>query len=93
MEVTILTWTVAATGLLLIGLLSGLQLVAVVRPRDRWTIDNVYGGNPDATDRNAYFAFNQGHAWMGFTNPATGAATLTRPPTVHARRIVGVPAP
>lgn len=63
MEVTILTWTVAITGLLLIGLLSALQLVAVVTPRGRWTIENVYRGNPDATDPNAYFAFNQGQAW------------------------------
>jgi hypothetical protein len=63
MEVTILTWTVAITGLLLIGLLAGLQLVAVFTPRGRWTIENVYGGNPDATDPKAYFAFNQGQAW------------------------------
>jgi len=63
MEVTILTWAVAVAGLLLIGLLAALQLVAVVNPRARWTIDNVYGGTPDATDPNAYFAFNQGYAW------------------------------
>jgi hypothetical protein len=63
MEVTILTWAVAIAGLLLIGLLSALQLVAVIHPRERWTIDNVYGGTPEATDPNAYFAFNQGQAW------------------------------
>ena len=50
MEVTILTWGVAVAGLLLIGLLSALQLVAVIRPREPWTIDNIYGGTPDATD-------------------------------------------
>jgi hypothetical protein len=58
-----LTWIVALTGLVLIGLLAGLQLVAVVRPRGEWTIANVYGGDPDATDPKAYFAFNQGLAW------------------------------
>ena len=63
MEVTILTWGVAVAGLLLIGLLSALQLVAVIHPRERWTINNVYGGAPEATDPNAYFAFNQGQAW------------------------------
>lgn len=63
MEVTAMTWVVAIGGLLLIGLLGALQLVAVIRPRSPWTIDNVYGGNPDATDPKAYFAFNQGMAW------------------------------
>jgi hypothetical protein len=63
MEVTVLTWVVAATGLLLIGLVAALQLIAVLKPRGRWTIDNVYGGTPDTTDPNAYFAFNQGQAW------------------------------
>ena len=37
--------------------------VAVLRPRREWTIENVYGGRPDATDPVAYFAFNQGYAW------------------------------
>ena len=63
MEVTIATWVVAVTGLLLIGILLLLQAVAVVRPRGQWTIDNVYGGSPDSTDPKAYFAFNQGYAW------------------------------
>jgi len=63
MDVTPLTWIVALTGLALIGLLTSLQLVAVLRPRAPWTIDNVYGGSPDATDPVAYFAFNQGFAW------------------------------
>jgi hypothetical protein len=54
---------VAVTGLVLIGLLGGLQLVAVIRPRAEWTITNVYGGTPDRTDPTAYFAFNQGSAW------------------------------
>ena len=38
MEVTVLTWMVAITSLLLIGLLAALQLVAVINPRERWTI-------------------------------------------------------
>ena len=63
MDVTALTWVVAIAGLVLIGLLGGLQLVAVLRPRSQWTIDNVYGGSPEATDPKAYFAFNQGYAW------------------------------
>jgi hypothetical protein len=63
MEVTALTWVIAISGLVIIGLLAALQLVAVVRPRSDWTISNVYGGSPDATDPTAYFAFNQGYAW------------------------------
>ena len=63
MEVTTATWLVALTGLGLIGLLGALQLVAVLRPRSEWTIKNVYGGRPEATDPTAYFAFNQGFAW------------------------------
>ena len=63
MEVTFATWAVALAGLALTGLLGGLQLVAVVRPRARWTIENVYGGDPETTDPKAYFAFNQGFAW------------------------------
>ena len=63
MDVTPTTWVVALAGLALIGLLAALQLVAVLRPRARWTIDNVYGGDPSATDPTAYFAFNQGFAW------------------------------
>jgi hypothetical protein len=54
---------VAIAGLVLIGLLGGLQLVAVVRPRSTWTVQNVYGGEPNATDATAYFAYNQGYAW------------------------------
>lgn len=63
MDVTPLTWIVAVTGLVLISLLAALELIAVLRPHDAWTIDNVYGGHPDATDPTAYFAFNQGMAW------------------------------
>ena len=63
MEVTSLTWLVAIAGLVLMGVLGGLQWVAVVRPRSEWTIENVYGGSPDRTDPKAYFAFNQGYAW------------------------------
>ena len=63
MDVTPATWAVAVVGLLLIGLLGGLQLIAVIRPRDAWTVTNVYGGSPEQTDATAYFAFNQGYAW------------------------------
>jgi hypothetical protein len=62
-EVTAATWFVAIVGLVMIILLGGLQLVAVLRPRSAWTIENVYGGRPDTTDPTAYFAFNQGYAW------------------------------
>jgi hypothetical protein len=63
MDVTPMTWAVALLGLGLIGILGALQLVAVLRPRAEWTITNVYGGTPEATDAVAYFAFNQGWAW------------------------------
>lgn len=63
METTLLTWIVAVGGLLLMGVLASLQLVAVLRPRAEWTIENVYGGSPAGTDARAYFAFNQGWAW------------------------------
>jgi hypothetical protein len=62
MTVTTMTWIVAVGGLVLIALLGALQAVAVVRPRDQWTIDNVYGGQPSDTDPAAYFAFNRGFA-------------------------------
>jgi hypothetical protein len=63
MDVTFATWVVAVAGLLLMALLGGLQLIAVVKPRSEWTIENVYGGDPTGTDPRAYFAFNQGYAW------------------------------
>ncbi len=63
MDVTLATWVVAVGGLLLMALLGGLQLIAVVKPRSEWTIENVYGGDPTGTDPRAYFAFNQGYAW------------------------------
>lgn len=63
MEVTILTWVVAIAGLVIIGILAGLQWIAIVRPRTDWTVENVYGGSPDGTDAQAYFSFNQGYAW------------------------------
>lgn len=63
MDVTVMTWVVAVTGLVLITVLAGLQMVALIRPRGRWTIENVYGGDPGSTDPVAYFAFNQGSAW------------------------------
>jgi hypothetical protein len=63
MEVTTTTWIIAILGLALMGLLGSLQLVAVIKPRGDWTIQNVYGGDPGATNATAYFAFNQGFAW------------------------------
>lgn len=63
MDVTLLTWVIAVTGLVLIGLLATLELIAIIRPHARWTIENVYGGEPDKTDPVAYYAFNQGYAW------------------------------
>ena len=63
MDVTPLTWIVALAGLLIMGILATAQFIAVLRPRSQWTIDNVYGGSPEATDPTAYFAFNQGYAW------------------------------
>ncbi len=63
MESTALSTTIAVIGLALMGLLGSLQLVAAMRPRTEWTIKNVYGGSPDATDPVAYFAANQGWAW------------------------------
>jgi len=63
MEVTLATWVVALAGLVVMGLLMALQVVAVLCPRAQCTIDNVYGGDPAATDPKAYFAFNQGYAW------------------------------
>jgi len=63
MDVTTATVIVALAGLGLMLLLGGLQLVAVLRPKDPWTIENVYGGDPSSTDPKAYFAFNQGYAW------------------------------
>ena len=63
MEVTTLTWIVALAGLAIMGLLGSLQLIAVLRPRAEWTIENVYGSSPDRTDPKAYFAYNQGLAW------------------------------
>jgi hypothetical protein len=63
MEVTASTWVVALAGLAIMGLLATLQGIAVFSPRGEWTIRNVYGGDPGATDPKAYFAFNQGYAW------------------------------
>jgi hypothetical protein len=41
---------IAVVGMVLITSLSALQIVALVRPRGEWTISNVYGGDPEATD-------------------------------------------
>jgi hypothetical protein len=57
------TWAIAVAGLALIVLLGALQFVALIRPRSDWTIQNVYGGDPNSTDLNAYLAYNQGYAW------------------------------
>ena len=78
MEVTVLTWIVALAGLVLMGLLGALQWVAVLRPRTEWTVRNVYGGDPSATDPKAYFAFNQGLAWADavFWAPLQVAASI-----------------
>lgn len=62
MDVTIFTVIIGIAGLVLMGLLGGLQLVAVLRPRSAWTVANVYGGDPESTDPTAYFAFNHGFA-------------------------------
>jgi len=63
MEVTIFTIIIAALGIILMGLLASLQLVAVLKPRSDWVIENIYGGDPEITDPKAYFAYNQGYAW------------------------------
>ena len=63
MDVTISTWVIGLTGLLIMGLLFAFQLVAVLNPRGAWTVKNVYGGDSSATDPTAYFAVNQGYAW------------------------------
>ena len=63
MEVTVFTWVVGVGGLLLVGLLFALQLIAVLRPKAQWTLKNIYGSDPSGTDPRAYFAFNQGMAW------------------------------
>jgi len=78
MTVTLLTWVVAVSGLVLIVLLAALQLVAVVRPRADWTIEQVYGGTPTETDPTAYFAYNQGYAWADvfFWAPVQVAASI-----------------
>ena len=63
MQVTTLTWLIAIAGILIIGILNIAQVIAIVRPRAQWTVENIYGGTPEATDPVAYFAFNQGFAW------------------------------
>ncbi len=62
MAVTTGTYCVAIGGLLIMGLLMTLQLIAVFKPRAPWTVAKVYGGAPEGTDPKAYFAFNQGYA-------------------------------
>ena len=78
METTPFTWGVAIAGLTLIGIIFVVQAIAVLRPRDQWTVDNVYGGDPSATDPTAYFAFNQGFAWADavFWAPLQIAASI-----------------
>lgn len=62
MLVTTTTWLIALGGLLLISLLLLLQGIALLRPHSEWTVKNVYGGTPEKSDSQAYFAFNQGFA-------------------------------
>ncbi len=78
MDVTAWTWAVAIAGLALIGIIFAVQLIAVLRPRAEWTVENVYGGDPSATDPTAYFAFNQGFAWADtvFWAPLQVAASI-----------------
>lgn len=61
---TVTAWTVAIAiaGLVLMALLATLQTIALVKPRSAWTVENVYGGSPEATDPAAYFAFNRASA-------------------------------
>ena len=63
MTVTVGTWSIALAGLALAFILGTAQLVALLRPRANWTVENVYGGHPDDTDPKAYFAFNHGFVW------------------------------
>lgn len=63
MAVTLTTWIVAVLGLLIMGLLFVFQLIAVLRPRAAWTVENIYGGDPEAIDDKGHFAFYQGMAW------------------------------
>jgi hypothetical protein len=62
MDVTVFTWIVGIAGLVIMAVLVAAQLVAVIRPRAGWTVENVYGGDPGRTDPKAYFAFNCGLA-------------------------------
>ena len=72
-------------GLILMGLLTAVQLVAVIKPRGEWTIETVYGGDPSSTDPKAYFAFNQGYAWADtfFWAPIQIAGSIHRTARSH----------
>jgi hypothetical protein len=61
-EVTLSTYLIAIFGIIITVVLFIAQLIAVIRPKTAWTIENIYGGRPDSTDPKAYFAFNQGLA-------------------------------
>lgn len=78
MEVTVLTWIVGIAGLVIMGILFSLQLIAVMRPRAEWTIKNVYGADPGSTDPKAFFAVNQGYAWadVAFWGPLQIAGSI-----------------
>jgi len=78
MEVTLTTWVIALLGLLIMGLLMTLQIIAVIKPKSSWTIKNIYGGKPANTDPKAYFAFNQGFAFADvfFWGPLQLAASV-----------------
>ncbi|MDJ0908604.1 MAG: hypothetical protein QNI99_05400 [Woeseiaceae bacterium] len=62
MQVTAMTWAIAVAGFAIMGVLWAAQLVAFLRPRAGWTIENIYGGRPEETDPKAYFAFNRGYS-------------------------------
>ena len=62
MQVTGWTWAIACAGLALVLVLGAAQVIALLRPRAEWTIDNIYGGRPEVTDPTAYFAFYRGSA-------------------------------
>lgn len=63
MTVSVFTWIVALVGLVIMGMLVVLQVIAIFRPHSDWTIKNVYGGKPGGGNDKAYFAFNQGFAY------------------------------
>ena len=78
MDVTVFTWIVGVAGILIMGLLFSIQMVAVIKPRSAWTIKNVYGADPSNTDPKAFLAVNQGYAWadVAFWGPVQIAGSI-----------------